>query len=170
VHVVTPVAPPVRPEETADPIPPSVPRADATPKSATVYRVDSSGERARLIPAKIDVPEGEDPMQAALDALSGGGDDAPLPKGTRVRDVQFLRDKGNVIVDFNAALKENFPGGDEEEALVIGAITGTLAHFPGVERVQILVDGKKIDSLGGNQDLTQPLPVRAPGGGGGSGG
>jgi len=158
------------PEETADPIPPKVPRpappprtppgtgTTTAPKSATVYRVDASGERARLVPEKVPLPAGKDPMAAALNAMARVKD-SPLPPGTQVRSVATMA-RGTVHVDFNQAFQKNFPGGNEEEALTLGAVTGTLAHFPGVERVLITVEGKKIDSLGGHESLREPLPVR----------
>lgn len=158
-----PSAPPApEPKETADPIPPDVPRPvppkTTPPRSATVYRVDASGERARLVPIKVTLPAGQNVMAASLNALARVKD-SPLPPGTRVRSVAAMG-KGIVHVDFNDAFRANFPGGDEEEALTIGAVTGTLAQFFGVERVLITVEGRKIDSLGGNQSLTEPLPVR----------
>lgn len=157
------------PAETADPIPPRVPRPAPPPKnttpekpatagSATVYRVDASGERARLVPIKIPLPAGKEPMAAALNALARVKD-SPLPPGTQARSVGTMGN-GTVHVDFNQAFQSNFPGGNEEEALTLGAVTGTLAHFPGVERVLITVNGKKIDSLGGHESLREPLPVR----------
>lgn len=155
-----PQAVPIPPAETADPIPPTVERpdqgADAPLRSATAYRVAADGEH--LAPTAVRLTRGDEPMTGALNAMAGLKN-SPLPPGTRALSARREKD-GLVIVDFNDAFVKNFPGGDTEEALTLGAITGTLAHFQGVERVQVLVEGQKIDSLGGNQDLKEPLPVR----------
>lgn len=41
--------------------------------------------------------------------------------------------------------------------MLVGSIVDTLTEFPEVKRVQILIDGKAIESLSGHMDLTQPL-------------
>ena len=64
-------------------------------------------------------------------------------------------------VDLSGEFKANFKGGDSGEAVVLNALISTLGQFDSVKSVQILVDGKKIDSLGGNQALDEPLPVQA---------
>jgi len=39
----------------------------------------------------------------------------------------------------------------------VGAIVNTLTEFAAVERVQILVDGEKVNTLFGHVDVTEPL-------------
>jgi spore germination protein GerM len=102
---------------------------------------------------------------ASRDAIAAGALDAmarskrsPLPPGTRTRSVHIDGD-GLATVDFNRAFHDNFPGGDEAEALTVNAVLATLGQFTGVARVQFLVEGQKIDSLGGTQSLESPLPV-----------
>lgn len=95
--------------------------------------------------------------ERALNAMADLGEDSPLPKGTRATSVTF--DNDLATVDFNDSFQKNFEGGDENEALTLNAVLATVGQFPGVKQVQILVDGQKIDSLGGNQPLTEPLPI-----------
>ena len=83
--------------------------------------------------------------------------DSPLPDGTEARSVTITGE--TATVDFNVAFKENFHGGDEAEALALNSVLATMGQFAGVHRVQITVEGKTIDSLGGNQSLTHALPV-----------
>ena len=149
--------------ETANPVlpPTGPPDQPATTskliRSAVVYRVDASG--TRLAPATVNLrPSAGEPMSAALNAMAAFKN-SPLPPGTRALSAR-LDPNGVVTVDFNKAFQENFPGGDTEEALTLGAVVGALAHFQGVERVQVLVEGQKINTLGGNQELTDPLPAR----------
>ncbi|MES2461606.1 MAG: GerMN domain-containing protein [Armatimonadota bacterium] len=95
--------------------------------------------------------------ERALNAMADEGENSPLPKGTRALSVTF--DDELATVDFNEAFQKNFAGGDEDEALALNAVLATVGQFPGVKHVQILVDGQKIDSLGGNQSLGTPLPI-----------
>jgi spore germination protein GerM len=95
--------------------------------------------------------------ERALNAMAEEGENSPLPKGTRATSVTF--DNDLATVDFNEAFQKNFTGGDENEALALNAVLATVGQFPGVKQVQILVNGQKIDSLGGNQPLGEPLPI-----------
>ena len=169
-YLFRPPTPTPPPQDRRDPIPPVVERDPAPPqpgKPFRIYRVKVNDGGARLTPVEVTLPAGAEPMAAALNAMAGGKD-SPLPPGTRALSVK--RDGSVARADFNKALKDNFPGGNEEEALVLGAILGTLGQFPGVESVQITVEGEKVASIGGHQDTTEPLPVRdymvAAGGGG----
>ncbi|HPW21762.1 MAG TPA: GerMN domain-containing protein, partial [Vicinamibacterales bacterium] len=51
------------------------------------------------------------------------------------------------------------PGGSQHELLTVYAIVDTLtANLPAITSVQILVDGREVDSLAGHVDLRRPLP------------
>ena len=80
-----------------------------------------------------------------------------FPKGARLLGAT-IRD-GMLQLNFSPELTENFAGGSDDEAALVNAITSTAGSFPNVERVQILVDGKPIESLGGHIDLSQAIPV-----------
>lgn len=145
-------------------LPEAVPTPDSTGRQARgeaiVYRVatDSNGSHLQQIRVKID-DGGSDAGISTIDALNAMADakDSPLPPGTRANSYH-INDGGIATVDFNAALTKNFPGGDEAEALAINAILATVGQF-GAREVQITVEGKKVDSLGGTQSLMSPLPV-----------
>lgn len=136
--------------------------AGEQPHTIAVYTVTAGDDGARLtkktLPASL--THGVTDAVAAEHALNAMAElkNSPLPPGTRVRSVKF-GDDGVATVDFNTAFQKNFPGGDENEALTLNAVVATLGQFPGVKRVQFLVEGAKIDSLGGNQPLMEPLPV-----------
>ncbi|MEW6230380.1 MAG: GerMN domain-containing protein, partial [Bacillota bacterium] len=48
-------------------------------------------------------------------------------------------------------------GGSRNEELLVWSIVNTLTEFPGIYRVQILVDGKKEESIGGHVGIDVPL-------------
>lgn len=161
-------APAPVPEEPAVPIVEPPPQRTTPPQeTALVYTVvtDDAGSRlkAETIPVgKKGAPE--ETARALIDAMAARKD-SPLPKGTHALSVAFAGELATV--DLSRQFKSNFSGGDENEALAINAVLATLGQFPGVRRVQILIDGARIDSLGGTQSLDQPLqiPQEPPGAG-----
>jgi hypothetical protein len=125
----------------------------------TLFHVVSNDEGDHLEPKVMtlsdDAKTREEKFRAAV-ALMTQGDDAPLPRGTEVKELTFEGD--DATVSLSREYKENFPGGDTPEANAVNAILGTLGEM-GAKRVQILVEGEKIDALGGNIGLETPLPV-----------
>ena len=61
------------------------------------------------------------------------------------------------VADFSRELVEKAYGGSYEEILTVAAIADTLTEFSGVDAVQILVEGKKITTLAGHIDVSEPL-------------
>ena len=60
-------------------------------------------------------------------------------------------------VDFNDKLVKNNTGGSTAEILLVAAIVNTLTEFHDIQKVQILVEGKKIDTISGHMDIGEPL-------------
>lgn len=101
------------------------------------------------------------PAQDALAALSAQAN-SPLPTGTRLLSINLAN--GLATVDFSRELKTNFTGGDTQGIRTVSAVLRTLGQFPTVDRVQFLVDGHPVDTLGGMLSLSDPLPVIRPAG------
>ena len=99
------------------------------------------------------------PAQDALIALAARLDSS-LPTGTKLLSIRVTDDLATA--NFSHQLRDNFSGGDTEETLTVNALLRTLGQFPTISRVQILVEGKPIDSLGGLLSLSDPLPVIRP--------
>lgn len=103
-------------------------------------------------------------MQRAMETLAAGPKSADLvsvvPRATKVRSV-VVRDK-TAFVDFSEEIAKRGFGGSATEVLAVGAIVNTLTEFTDVERVQILVEGKKVSTLFGHLDIYDPLS-RSPG-------
>ena len=117
-----------------------------------------------LVEVNREIPVPSDPsvlLAAVIRELTTGPSDkgvAVLPAGTQVRSAYI---SGNdAFVDFSSELKSGFSGGSTEEYLLIASVVRTVAeNFPDISRVQILVEGKTVDSLGGHYEITEPLPV-----------
>ncbi|GEM_PF-2049091 len=147
------VSPPPRTGDLGEPGEPGKPR------KVVVYEVATNADGDQRLESREIALTGDrvkTPATAALESMTGSAT-SPLPKGTKVLSLNI--DNGLATVDFSREFRDNFEGGDTQEALVINAVLATLGQFETVREVQILVEGQKIDSLGGNKELTAPLPV-----------
>lgn len=128
---------------------------------ATLYYVSDDG--AELVPVVRDVPFGETPVEQARHivnaqvAPAGSGLVSAIPIGTTVRAL-FLGPKGDAYVDLSPEVRSTHRGGSLDEALAVFAIVNAItSNLPDVTAVQLLIDGKEVDSLAGHIDLRQPL-------------
>lgn len=77
-----------------------------------------------------------------------------LPRDTALHSVKIRG--GVAYADFGGGVTR-LNVGSEGEAMVVAAIVNTLTQFPGVSRVQILVNGARVESLAGHVDVSSPL-------------
>lgn len=77
-----------------------------------------------------------------------------LPRDTALNSVKIRG--GVAYADFGGGVAR-LNVGSEGEAMVVAAIVNTLTQFPGVNRVQILVNGARVESLAGHVDVSGPL-------------
>ncbi|MFW6034762.1 MAG: GerMN domain-containing protein [Halothermotrichaceae bacterium] len=80
-----------------------------------------------------------------------------IPEGTEVLDIE-VKDR-IVRVSFNRALIENHWGGSTGETMTVYSIVNTLVQFNEIDKVLLLIEGKKIDTLAGHLFLEEPLTV-----------
>src|SRR6056297_2294433 len=112
--------------------------------------------------------EGIELYNYVLTQLISGPDDQtlqnPIPKGTRL--VPFGDDLGPIIVEeesemamvnFSNEFVKNHPGGSTGETMTIASIVNTLTSFRDVSKVEIYVEGEKLNSLAGHKELDQPF-------------
>jgi spore germination protein GerM len=128
---------------------------------ATLFYVAEDG--SRLVGVDREVPYGEGPVEQArrlMDTLVEPIEKPLLqsiPADTKLRTL-FITETGDAYVDFSAELSSKHPGGSLSELLTVYAIVDTLTvNLPAIVRVQILVDGKEVDTLAGHVDLRRPL-------------
>jgi len=118
-------------------------------------------EEGNLVAEKRTIPKVEGIGRATIKELiegpePAGGLYATIPLGTRLRDIN-VKDDGTAIVDFSGDIRAEHWGGYLGEILTVYSIVNTLAQFPTVDRVQILVDGQKLDTLVEHVDIREPL-------------
>jgi hypothetical protein len=109
-----------------------------------VLYAESTAEQARrIIEAQIAPPP--EPHVSAI------------PAGTKLRTVFFTK-AGEIYVDLSAELQTNHPGGTTNETLTVYALVSALtSNLPAVTGVQILIEGKEVDTLAGHLDLRRPF-------------
>lgn len=113
-----------------------------------------------LIPVTRHVSETEpDYRTVVLELLRGPKDDSmllsPLPQGVELLDVSM--DGTTTIVNFNSAFVNNHSGGTTGERQTLEAIVLSLTELPGVDGVQLLVDGEPGDALLGGIATDKPM-------------
>jgi len=80
-----------------------------------------------------------------------------IPPATTLRAL-YLNEKGAAFVDLSKDVSTAHPGGSQNELLTIYSIVDALtANLPAITSVQLLVDGKEVDTLAGHIDLRKPL-------------
>lgn len=80
-----------------------------------------------------------------------------VPAGTALRAV-FVTEGGEAFVDLSREVASGHPGGTVNELLTVYTIVNALTvNMPAVNAVQVLVDGKEVETLSGHVDLRQPL-------------
>ena len=116
-----------------------------------------------LVGVQQDVTFGETVLEQARHIVEAQLGAAPGPLGsaippdTKLRDI-FMTDRGEAFVDLNAASRANHTGGSLDELFTVYAIVDALTvNLPAIKRVQILVEGREVDTLAGHVDLRHPL-------------
>lgn len=105
------------------------------------------------------VPKNIHPAQTALELLATASNQSKLisvvPPGTKILGVSV---KNHIAyANFNEQLIKNHSGGSTGEILLVAAIVDTLTEFPEIQQVQILVNGKKVNTIAGHMDISEPL-------------
>jgi hypothetical protein len=146
---------------------PAIAAAPAAPASpgrkikASLFYVSDDG--LRLTRVERDVAFGEGTVEQARQIIEA--QIAPVaeplvsavPKGTKLRTI-FVTEGGDAFVDFSNELVSGHSGGSTNELLTVYTLVNALcANLPAVRSVELLVDGKPVETLAGHVDLGRPL-------------
>lgn len=142
--------------------PPEAPTEPVRRIRATLFYVSEGGSRLVAVPREVEYAE--DTAQQAMRLVEAQVAPSPepyaqaIPAGTSVRAV-FLTDRGEAFVDLSPEVAKGHSGGSLDELFSVYTIVNVLTvNLPAIQRVQILIDGKEVDSLAGHVDLRRPLP------------
>lgn len=112
-----------------------------------------------ITPVKRVVDKDSIAVSALRRLMEGPGENddglyAIAPEGVEVLGAKIQG--GVAYADFSGKIM--YPGfGSEGELAMVSAIVDTLCELPGVEKVQILVEGEVVESLGGHVLVDSPL-------------
>lgn len=124
----------------------------------TLWFIDPQG--MFLIPVTRHVSETKpDHRTVLLELLRGPKDDSML-LSPLTQDIELLNvsmEGTTCIVNFNSAFVSNHSGGTTGERQTLEAIVLSLTELPGVDGVQILVDGEQGDALLGSIATDKPM-------------
>jgi hypothetical protein len=145
-------------------LPPVAPPASGPTETVTLYVADDAAGTLRPRSAQIPLPGGrqqraEELLRALLRIYQQPGAAHPLAPDADIRSI-YLVDPGAAVIDLNAAFADQHRSGILSEQLTVNSLVETLAvNVPGIQRVNILVEGKRRDTLAGHADLTQSFDV-----------
>jgi hypothetical protein len=163
VWTIAAVAPKLRVRATpaATAAPSTAPAGAERRITATLYYVSEDG--LSLPGVQREVPFGDTIGEQARRIVEAQLGDAPapyvspIPAGTPLRAL-FIGDRGEAFVDLGGEVRAKHPGGSLDEIFTTYAIVNALTvNLPAITRVQILIDGKEVDTLVGHVDLRHPL-------------
>jgi spore germination protein GerM len=136
---------------------PAVPRINATLFFA-------SADGLGLVPVEQEIPLAQGTVaqaralvEALLAATPPESLAATIPQGTTLRGV-YVSERNEAFVDLDATVRTNHPGGSMNELFTVYTIVNAVTtNLPDVQQVQILIDGREVDTLAGHVDLRKPL-------------
>jgi hypothetical protein len=140
--------------------PPAAAQGPTRKITATLFYVSDDGLTLTGVQKEVAFADGVAPQARAI--VEAQISPAPpllsaIPAETRLRDV-YVTDRGDAFVDLSADVTARHSGGALDELLTIYTIVNALTvNLPAITRVQILIDGKEVDTLAGHVDLRHPL-------------
>ncbi|MQA30431.1 MAG: hypothetical protein GEU82_11440 [Luteitalea sp.] len=155
----------LRPAATTASAPAPAPSEPGRKIKARLFYVAEDG--TRLTAVEREVPYAEPTVNQAREIITA--QIAPvaeplvsaIPPATGLRAL-YLTEQGEAFVDLSGDVASAHPGGSVNELLTIYTIVHALViNLPAVTAVQLLVDGKEVDTLAGHVDLRRPLPGNA---------
>ncbi len=129
--------------------------------TATLFYASEDGQA--LVPVRREVALAEGLVPQGREIVAAQLQPAPdpllsvIPEGTVLRAF-YVTDRGDAFVDLSVDVSSRHPGGSASEMLTVYAIVNAVtANLPTIRRVQILIDGREVDTLAGHVDLRRPL-------------
>jgi spore germination protein GerM len=151
------------PSNTATTAAPAAPTGSEDSRKITARLFYVSEDGTRLTSVEREVPYGDQPAAQARRIVEAqlAPVQPPLvsaiPAGTTLR-AMFLNERGVAVVDLSREVAAAHTGGSTNELLTIYTLVQALTtNLPAVSAVQLLVDGKEVDTLAGHVDIKRPL-------------
>lgn len=158
-----------RSKQTVIPVAPPPPPAAAypsevlpEPQDLNIFLLDSTA--MMLVPVKIERLLHRELTQRLNQVVTALIQETPpnfrntIPRGTELNEV-YIDSQQTAYLDFSTHLTDGHIGGTTAEFLTVTAILKTVFDaFPDeIKQIQILIDGKEIETIAGHLNLSQPL-------------
>lgn len=128
------------------------------PEARNLAMPDNPSEKLRLLVREL----AAGPMGADSAARPVAGRARLLPAGTALRGAYVLDSGETLCLDFARDFRNSLGGGSTHEYLVLKSLCSTVrAAMPSARRLQILIEGQVVESLGGHYDVSSPLDLDA---------
>lgn len=138
--------------------PNTTPVVNGDTKMVTLFFADESGQQ--LVMEEREIPKVVGIARVTVEELIKGPTQvslkSTLPNSTQLLDIN-VRTDGLAIVDFSGDLIKDLPASAQSEKLAVYSIVNTLTQFPTVEKVEMRIDGKRVDTLLGHVKLNKDL-------------
>jgi spore germination protein GerM len=129
--------------------------------TATLFYATEEGEslvgvRREVVLAEGVVAQGREILAAQLQPAPAPYISA-IPAGTTLRAF-YATDRGDAFVDLSREVSTGHSGGSLAELLTVHAVVNAVTeNLPAIKRVQILIDGREVDTIAGHVDIRRPL-------------
>lgn len=135
----------------------STSKSDPEKKELKIKAYYSDAQLEKLVQKDVTInfKQDQDKYLAALNQLKKSPDDKTIPlfKGFTYKSVA-LKD-GQLNLDVSIADDGRLGSGGEE--MLLDALQKTMFQFSEVKSIEVLVDGKQVESLMGHMDLPHPI-------------
>jgi spore germination protein GerM len=140
---------------------PAATSAETPHIAATLFYASAEGDSLVAVRRDVALAEGIDAQGRQIVMAQLQPAPAPhvsvIPKGTTLRAF-FVTERGDAFIDLSRDVSTAHPGGSLTELLTVHALVNAVtANLPAVQRVQIMVDGKEVDTLAGHVDIRRPM-------------
>ena len=131
--------------------------------TAHLFYIDESG--TALVSRPVELPEAPTPQVRArhiVERLLEPPEPpllSPFPDGTLLRTI-YLTGGGDAFADLSRHATEGQSGGSLDELFTVYALVNALTlNVEAIDAVQILIEGREVDTLSGHVDLRRPLAL-----------
>ncbi|NMA01780.1 MAG: GerMN domain-containing protein [Clostridia bacterium] len=131
---------------------------DPVESTATIYFGTEEGYlRAEtvIIEGELTADKGQELIEKIIAGTSNEDTLNVLPQGLQVLNYHFDEETGIATIDFSEHIFA--VAGSMGESLAVYSVVNTLTELPGVEKVQFLVEGEKVEQIGGHIYMADPL-------------
>ena len=153
--------PPAAPTDPAETAASADPGGALPANTVRIFYIDEEG--TALVSRAVSMPAAATPLVRARLILERQLEPpeppllSPFPDGTALRTI-YLTPGGDAFVDLSRHASEGHPGGSLDELFTVYALVNALAfNMDEINAVQILIEGREVDTLKGHVDLRRPL-------------